>query len=33
MFAAALLVKEEMIRMTDILPHVCFFFPLASLCP
>lgn len=23
MFVAALLVKEEMIRVTDILPHVC----------
>jgi hypothetical protein len=34
MFVAALLVKEEMIRVTDILPHVRFIFlALASLCP
>lgn len=32
MFVAALLVKEEMIRVTDILPHVRFIFWFWLLC-
>lgn len=33
MFVAALLVKEEMIRVTDILPHVRFIFLALASCP